>query len=236
MSDASAESIQSFLRHLSGDSGAPGAGAAGAVALALGAGCARKAAVLSAKRAPDDPVLRQAAEELERCMERALELGAEDGRCLDAHLAERSSETTEAIELCGQALLALATRIDGQVTALQGRVSAALAADLVAATALVAAARVVQNRNLDETQPPLPTELGAEAFQQQLRDSGWTAPALARELDVDVAMLDAWCEGREKPPRAVAFAIAELVARNRPRAVAAEVAAAAPVIGGAHGT
>lgn len=225
------ETLGSFLARLSGEPGAPGAGAAGALALALAAGCARKAAVLSAKRAPEDTVLTEAASELEICIRRALELGVEDGRCLEAHLAEHSELTTAAIEECGQALLALATRIDTVVTRLQGRVGAMLAADLVAATALVAAGRVVQNRNLDETQGVAPKELGGDAFRQRLDDSGWTAPALARELDVDPETVDAWCMGREKAPRVVALAIAELVERHRPRAVAAEAAAAVPVVG-----
>lgn len=234
LESGSDDSMNRFLQKLAGESGAPGAGAAGAVALALGAACACKAAVLTAKRAPDDEVLRGAADELQATIQRALELGAEDGRCLEAHLAERSDATTAAMERCGQALLALAARIDAVVTQLQGHVGGSLAADLVAATALVAAGRVVQNRNLDETQAPAPKELGGDAFRQQLRDSGWTAPALARELDVDSAMIDAWCDGREQPPRVVAFAIAELVARHRPRAIAAEAAAATPVIEQLH--
>jgi DNA-binding transcriptional regulator YiaG len=220
--------IARFLAALHSNAPSPGAGAAGAVALALGAACAGKAASISLRHSPDDTVLADADAALRAAAARALWLAEEDCRCFTQHLAQKDDGSAAALERCGQQLLELAQQVDSLCTQLQGRISTNMHGDIVAAGALVAASRSIQHRNLDEGQPATPAEGGEGGFERAMQSSEWTSAALARELDVDVTLVQAWRDGRETPPRVVALALAELVSRHRPRAEAAS-----SVIGGA---
>jgi hypothetical protein len=142
--------LDQFVDAVGQDRPAPGCGGAAAVSLALGAACARKALVISARRKGGAPRLIEAAE---RCRVISVAAMAEVQRDADnfqALLRERPRTQRPALVLEGDAevLLALAA----ELRVLLGRHASAihrdLAADAAAALALAEAFERIQSLNL----------------------------------------------------------------------------------------
>jgi formiminotetrahydrofolate cyclodeaminase len=205
------ESIADFVSSLSSDAVSPGAGAAGAVVLAIACGCAAKAATLSQRHVEQPETLADAARRLGALRDEALTAADEDAAAFAAQLRSEDAEAGNRLLACGANVLRIADALEGECVGLQGRVHATLAGDLVAAASLLAAARRIQFRNLAEgAAPPLRTKDGG-SFASLLERTGLGPAEAAAELDVDPEAIEEWMGGREEPPRAVQLALRHLV-------------------------
>jgi methenyltetrahydrofolate cyclohydrolase len=142
--------LEDFLHALSSDEGLPGSGAAGAIALALGAACAAKAAALTLKHAPDNAPLRQAHSQLMACMDAAVEGSDTDSKRFASFLHRRSTEAADSVIAADQALVSLVDTVTALLETLDPQVRKSVAGDLVAARALNNAARIIQTENISE--------------------------------------------------------------------------------------
>ena len=128
----------------------PGAGAAGAVALALGAACAGKAVAITLKRRPDDAVLRRARDRLASISHRALRGAEIDASRFDDFVRTKDAEAAERLVDSGEWLRRLATDLDDALREIEDRIDPVVANDVTAAGALARAFVSIQSMNLDE--------------------------------------------------------------------------------------
>lgn len=128
----------------------PGAGAAGAVALALGAACAGKAVSITLKRRPDDPALLRARERLASISRRALRGAEIDASRSDDFVRAKDAETAKRLVDSGEWLRRLATELDDAVREIEARIDPVVASDVTAARSLGRAFVAIQSMNLDE--------------------------------------------------------------------------------------
>jgi hypothetical protein len=139
--------ISEFVESISSDKISPGAGAAGAVALALGAACAQKAVSISLKHSPHDPRLAMALAGLEKVRRFALQDADADSQEFADFIRHKSaSGATELVET-GEAMARL---IDALLTIIgdaEPHVRPSMKGDLIAARSLAAAARTIQSTN-----------------------------------------------------------------------------------------
>ena len=142
--------LESFTSRLGSTAATPGSGSAAAVALALAAGCLRKAAVITLKRG-DDADLQRLAEEAAALTAAALAGAEEEAESFRALLRAPSRAVDEVLQvadglsMCAAALLELAEQLDG-------RVDPVLAGDLLAARALTGAAQQILAANRAEAE------------------------------------------------------------------------------------
>ncbi len=152
-----AQRFGQFLRQLSSGAGLPGSGAAGAIALALAAGCAAKAAGLSLKRCPDNLALAEGREKLLHCMEQALQGSDADSERFAQFLDRRDAQTADRVIAVDRSLLALVDAINATIDLLDPQVRHDVLGDLAAARALSEAARTIQAHNISEMQQRRPS-------------------------------------------------------------------------------
>lgn len=142
--------LGAVLEAISSDDVSPGAGAAGAVGLALAAACAGKAVAITLKHRPDDEVLTQVRKELVAIVHRALHGADEDS----AHFREfmRDKDAASAAELLdsGRRLQHLGRKLFALLEQLDNRIDNSVCADVLAARALCAAFSEIQSENLRE--------------------------------------------------------------------------------------
>lgn len=144
-------SVEALIESIASRRIAPGAGSAAAVVLALGAACARKAALVSLKHRPDDERLLQAAQTCESIAREALSGAEEDAREFERLLRSRDKAAAAAqllelghrLERRSEELLRLAARI-------RPLVIKPVIADLDACEAFARAAKQVEVRNLED--------------------------------------------------------------------------------------
>ena len=145
---------------------APGGGAAGAVAIALAAACARKAILITLKRRPGDAELEAKGVRLGLIADAALESAAGDAVAFAALIAAyqqpHDSEPAAAARKAairaraastaqvGVDLKALAIETRSILNAIEGVISPVMANDISAAVALVAAGEQIQDDNIRE--------------------------------------------------------------------------------------
>jgi hypothetical protein len=139
--------ISEFVESISSDKISPGAGAAGAVALALGAACAQKAVSISLKHSPHDPRLAMALAGLEKVRSFALQDADADSQAFADFIRHKSaSGATELVET-GEAMAHLIDALLTIIGDVEPHVSSSMKGDLIAAKALAAAARTIQSTN-----------------------------------------------------------------------------------------
>lgn len=129
----------------------PGAGAAGAITLALAAACAGKAVAITLGKHPARAGLAEVREQLETIGREAVAGADEDaGRFAafvhdpDAGTAHRLLEAEEHLQRVAAALVRILESIETQIDPV-------MAGDVAAAKALCQAFEVIQSRNLEET-------------------------------------------------------------------------------------
>lgn len=136
-----------FISGLGSTAQTPGAGAAGAVALALGAGCAAKAFGISARHTKDD-ALDTAAERARAIASLALEGAQRDASDFRAWLKTHDRAADDALEADAGILFALASELEALITRGRPRVIPSLSADLDAALNLLRVCIDIERRNL----------------------------------------------------------------------------------------
>jgi len=143
-------SLEDFLRDLSSDSGRTGSGAAGAIALALGAACAAKAAAITLKHAPDNDQLRKARVQLLEHIDAAIEGSDDDSERFARFLRRRSRLAAESVISTDQKLLERVDELTAILESIDPQIRRNVAGDIVAARALSVAARAIQIENIAE--------------------------------------------------------------------------------------
>jgi len=129
---------------------APGAGSAGAVALALAASCAGKAANITLKHHPEDESVRAAAQRFEQLSQEALSAGEEDAEAFEQYITEGHEAGRAPLVRASSHVESLIERLEQTIRAIESRIDPVMAGDFIAARALAQAARLIQIRNRSE--------------------------------------------------------------------------------------
>jgi D-arabinose 1-dehydrogenase-like Zn-dependent alcohol dehydrogenase len=152
MTQLLALTLAEFVDAVGQDQPVPGCGGAGAVALALGAACARKAFVISARRRGGDSALEAAAERCRVISEAAVQdvqRDADEFRALlKAGPADQAPLFT--LETDGQVYLALAAELRVLLERHADEIDHRLSGDAVAALTLTQSFERIQSHNLAE--------------------------------------------------------------------------------------
>jgi formiminotetrahydrofolate cyclodeaminase len=130
----------------------PGAGAAGAVTLALAAACAAKAAAISLKHQPEDAGLRQSDDLLERIAHFALAGADRDAEAFTAFIKEHTPGAIAQLIREADKIAHLIDVLAGVLDKVAPQIAPNMAGDIIAARALMKAARTIQLTNLAEVQ------------------------------------------------------------------------------------
>ena len=141
--------VDELLARIGSAEVSPGAGAAGTVALALAAACCSKAVSVTLKHCPDDRELLSALSTLSRIVEAALANADRDSAVFEAFIHKSPAAIQQLVsetETIKGLIDALATVIDK----VAGSIRPNMIGDLVAARALVMAAKTIQERNEGE--------------------------------------------------------------------------------------
>jgi len=130
---------------------APGAGAAGAIVLALAAACGRKAIAVTLRHRSEDAVLSKAAEQLAYISGRALAGAQEDGERFKEFVQDKEAGASQRLINAEQSLLSLAELLAATLREIEAHIDPVMAGDIVAAHALHKAFVVVGRTNLEES-------------------------------------------------------------------------------------
>ena len=147
---AAERSLTELLTELAAGGISPGAGAAGAITLALAAACAGKAVAISLKHHPQDEALGRARDQLAELRRLALVGADEDGRRFEDFVHSKDTAAADRLLQAGQGLRQLAAALTDLLDVVEARIDAVVAGDLVAARALCAASITIEAENLDE--------------------------------------------------------------------------------------
>jgi hypothetical protein len=139
--------IRELLERISGNSVTPGAGAAGALTLALAAACASKAASITLKHAPHDARLAPALSGLDKILGFALQGADADSRAFADFLAHKNPTGAAELIKTGEAMAHLIDALMAIIGDLESHVRSSMTGDLIAARSLAAAARIIQSTN-----------------------------------------------------------------------------------------
>lgn len=161
-----ASDLAELVDAIASTAAAPGSGAAGAIALALGVACARKALRLTLAHHPDEPGLAEADARLEAIAVAALAGAQEDARSFAAFIAamrlphgtdaEQSARTAAtlasaaALVSLAERLVALGAEALALLEATRAAIDGTMRGDVIAARALIAAAATIQRANAAE--------------------------------------------------------------------------------------
>jgi len=139
--------VEDLIAHISSSDVSPGAGSAGAVVLALAAACASKAVSVSLKHRPDELELQSALASFAQIAHLALNDADRDSVAFEKFVQERNSATVERLVCEGENLSRLIAALATAIDEIEARIRPNMTGDLVAARALVGAARCIQERN-----------------------------------------------------------------------------------------
>jgi methenyltetrahydrofolate cyclohydrolase len=139
--------ISEFVEGISSDKISPGAGAAGAVALALGAACAQKAVSISLKHSPHDSRLAKALADLEKVRNCALQDAEADSQEFADFIRHRTASGARELVETGEAMAHLIDALLVIIEDVEAHVRPSMKSDLIAAKSLAAAARTIQSTN-----------------------------------------------------------------------------------------
>jgi hypothetical protein len=142
--------IDDLIEALGGRSLAAGSGAAGAVTLALAAACAAKAAAITFKHHPENAALGSHQRYLERLARLALAGADDDAEAFAAFLKEQTLGAATELVRQGDETCRLIDILGATVDALAPQVAGSMRGDILAARALLAAARTIQLSNSAE--------------------------------------------------------------------------------------
>jgi formiminotetrahydrofolate cyclodeaminase len=144
-------SVEALIESIASRRISPGAGSAAAVVLALGAACARKAALVSLKHRPDDERLQQAARTCESIAREALSGAEEDAREFERLMRsqDKAAAASQLLEL-GHRLLRRAEELLRLGASMRPLVIEPVIADLDACEAFARAAKQIEVRNLED--------------------------------------------------------------------------------------
>jgi hypothetical protein len=151
MSDSaiSSQTLADFVNRLGSTAIAPGSGAAGAVALALAAGCMAKAFAISYRHTSASE-LRDATDHARSLATIALECAQRDGDDFRRWLESHSGPATEALRQDGRKLFCLSAVLQELLATHRDAVIPSLIADLGAALDFIAAFEAIETRNNSE--------------------------------------------------------------------------------------
>lgn len=136
--------IGALAELISSDHIAPGAGAAGAVTLALAAACGAKAVSVSLRHAPDDTCLSTALTRLEKLRDGALQSADTDAQKFTIFVHDRSTNSARELAETGEAMEHLIDALFLIIEEVDSHVRTNMTGDLIAAKALATAARTIQ--------------------------------------------------------------------------------------------
>ncbi len=154
--------VEDLIDMIGGKRVSPGAGAAGAVTLALAAACAAKAAAISLKHQPENAGLRQALDSLERIARFALAGADRDAEAFTAFIKEHTPGAIAQLIREGDKIVRLIDVLAGNLDKVAPQIEGNMSGDIIAARALMEAARTIQMSNLAEVQGEQAT-LGLDA-------------------------------------------------------------------------
>jgi hypothetical protein len=142
--------VEDLIGAIGGRQISPGAGAAGAVTLALAAACATKATTISMKHQPQHAGLRRSQETLESAARFALAGADRDAEAFTAFIKEHSLGAIAQLIREGDRIAHLIDVVSAVVAEVTPHIEPNMTGDLVAARALLDAARKIQSTNLAE--------------------------------------------------------------------------------------
>jgi hypothetical protein len=142
--------VEDLIVAIGANGAAPGAGAAGAVTLALAAACTGKAVTISLRHQPDHPVLRQSRLTLEAAARFALADADRDADTFAAFIKEHTASAIDQVIREGDRLGRLIEVLSAVIEKVAPHIEANMGGDLVAARALTEAARRIQAANSTE--------------------------------------------------------------------------------------
>jgi hypothetical protein len=142
--------VEDLVAHISSGTVSPGAGSAGAVALALAAACASKAVSITLKHRPDDLELRSALATFTKIARFALIDADCDSEAFKDFVRERNPAAVERLVSEGENVAHLIAALETAIDEIDARIMPNMTGDLVAAKALIAAARRIQKSNEGE--------------------------------------------------------------------------------------
>jgi len=155
--------IGTFLANAASTEPAPGAGSSGALALALGIACARKAMAFSLQHHPDRPRLGAVEAHFGGLAEQALAGAEADMQCFTAYIAARrrgpddeagreaQRDAVADLLAVGENLVAIADEARGLIEEIREFVIPMMANDIAAALSLIAAARAIHLACVEES-------------------------------------------------------------------------------------
>lgn len=145
-----ASSVADLLAGIAADQPAPGAGSGGAVVLAIGLACARKAIAITLRHHPDKAALAEAAAHLAGLTDQAVAGADADVTAFTAHIAARKAGDAAAeqqaeadLTAIARNLVALADEARERIGRVQQLIVPVMTNDITAALALLAAARTI---------------------------------------------------------------------------------------------
>jgi hypothetical protein len=142
--------VEDLIEAISGRRASPGAGAAGAVTLALAAACTAKAVAISLGHQPEDAVLRRSQVTLEAMARFALAGADRDADTFAAFIKEHTSQAITQVIRSGDRLGRLIDVLSDVIEKAAPHIESNMTGDLVAARALTEAARKIQAANSSE--------------------------------------------------------------------------------------
>jgi Formiminotransferase-cyclodeaminase len=142
--------LEDLLAHISSADVSPGAGSAGAVALALAAACASKAVSVSLKHRPEELELRSALASFTKIARLALTDADRDSHAFEEFIHQRNSAAVDRLVCEGEKVAQLIAALATAINEIEGSIRPNMTGDVVAAKALIVAARRIQERNEDE--------------------------------------------------------------------------------------
>jgi formiminotetrahydrofolate cyclodeaminase len=142
--------VQDLITHIGGSDVSPGAGSAGAVALALAAACASKAVSVSLRHRPEELELHSALASFARIARLALADADRDSAAFEEFIRDKNASAVDRLVCEGENVARLITALATAIEEVEARIRPNVTGDLVAAKALMSAARRIQQRNESE--------------------------------------------------------------------------------------
>jgi len=142
--------VDDLLARIGGPAVSPGAGVAGAVALALAAACASKAVSVSLKHHPADRELQSARDAFQRIASAALNDADLDAEAFAVLIHSKGRGAIDQVVSETERLKRLIGALTGAIDEVAVKIRPNMIGDVVAARALAAAAKRIQERNEGE--------------------------------------------------------------------------------------
>jgi len=144
-------SVEDLVARISSGDVSPGAGSAGAVALALAAACAGKAVSVTLRHLPDELRLSSSLACFRQIARFALADADRDSEAFEAFIRSRSSTSVARLIGEGERVAHLIAALESGINEVEALVRSNVTGDLLAARALLAAARRIQENDERES-------------------------------------------------------------------------------------